>query len=482
MASVARRAAREALRSVLEALPDAAILVDEQSVIRLANGRAAQLFGFAAEELEGRHLDVLIDERDRARALAALRSGGGIEQLRGVRKDGAEVAVRVCVNAMEPSGVVAARTFVVVARPAVADEIHARLLEGAPDAIVVVESDDHIMLVNDRVESLFGYRPEEVLGRPVEVLVPERFAERHAMQVRGYIGDPHIRPMHAVGRDVLGRRKDGTEFPADIWLGPVATQAGIVVIAAVRDASNRAELEETRLRLVRAEEALRFRDEFVVLVSHELKTPLTAVRLHLGRLGRALTAGASPTELETQLHRVGHALHRVEHLVDELLDVSHVIAGDLVLERERLDLCELVKAEVDRARERLERAGCAISVSLSGPVVGHWDPSRLRQSLAHLLSNAAKYGAGKPIEVAVQGTVDQAMVTVHDEGLGVTPENEGRLFERFARFESARHYGGLGLGLWIVRAVVEAHGGHVEIVRDGRVGTTFRVLLPLAHV
>lgn len=153
-----------------------------------------------------------------------------------------------------------------------------------------------------------------------------------------------------------------------------------------------------------------------------------------------------------------------------------------MLEREPLDVCELVNVEVDRARERLQRAGCAVSVSLSGPVVGQWDRARLQQVFARMLSNAAKYGAGKPIEVAVLGTADEAIVTVHDEGLGVTPENEGRLFERLSRFESSRHYGGLGLGLWIVREVVEAHGGHVEIVRDGRPGATFRVHLPLGRV
>lgn len=299
------RAVREALHSVLEALPDAAILVDESSIIRLANGRAAQLFGFAAEKLRGRHLDVLIDERDRSRALAALAYGGGNEQLRGIRKDGTQIAMRVCFNAMEPSGDVGARVVVVVARPAVADHIHAKLLEGAPDAIVVVTSDDHIMLVNDRVDSLFGYGPEELLGRHVEVLVPERFTERHAAQLRGYVADPHVRPMHAFGRDVFGRRKDGTEFPADIWLSPVATQAGIVFIAAVRDASYRAETEKTHLRLVRTEEALRFRDEFVVLVAHELKTPLTAVRLRMDRFGRALAAGASRTDIEAQFQKLG---------------------------------------------------------------------------------------------------------------------------------------------------------------------------------
>jgi len=116
---VTHRAAREALHSLLEALPDAAILVNQSSVIRLANGRAAQLFGFTAEELRGQHLDVLLDPRDRARALAALGSGSGIEQLRGARKDGTEIAMRVCFNAMEPSAAVPTRAFVVVARTAI---------------------------------------------------------------------------------------------------------------------------------------------------------------------------------------------------------------------------------------------------------------------------------------------------------------------------------------------------------------------------
>lgn len=344
---------------------------------------------------------------------------------------------------MEPSGA-ATRAFVVVARSAIPEHVRSRVLEGAPDAIVVVASDDRIMLVNDRVEALFGYGPEELLGRPVEVLVPGRFAERHATQVRSYVADPHVRPMHAFGQDVFGRRKNGTEFQA---------------------------------------EALRFRDDFVVLVSHELKTPLTAARLSMDRFGRSLAAGASRTDIDAQFQRVDHALRRMEHLVEDLLDVSHLIAGDFVLAREEpFDLCELVSGEVERARDLLERAGCAISVSLSGPLMGQWDRSRLRQVFSHLLSNAAKYGAGKPIEVTALGHGGEAIVTVHDEGAGRDARERGEALRALCTLRVLAALRGLGLGLWIVREVVEAHGGHAEIVRDGRPGTTFRMRLPLGRV
>ena len=177
------------------------------------------------------------------------------------------------------------------------------------------------------------------------------------------------------------------------------------------------------------------------------------------------------------LRRISSALGRTERLVDDLLDVSQVIDEGVGLELEDVNLGNVVRDEVHRALAQTAGVDCHLSVSATEPIVGRWDRRRHRQLVVHLLSNAIKYGGDKPIVVTVDRAGEDAVLTIHDEGIGVAPEARAKLFDRFARFGSSRHYGGLGLGLWIVKEIVEAHRGQVAVWSDGP-GATFRVVLP----
>ncbi|WP_395813359.1 sensor histidine kinase [Archangium minus] len=169
---------------------------------------------------------------------------------------------------------------------------------------------------------------------------------------------------------------------------------------------------------------------------------------------------------------------RLSVLVDELLDVSRITSGRLVLHLEDVDLAELVREVVERIRPEAERVGCELRLQVPGPVVSRWDRLRLEQVLSNLLSNALKYGAGYPVEVALRVSGTQVLLQVRDEGIGIDPALQERIFERFERAVSDRHYGGLGMGLWITREIVTALGGSIQVESAPGRGATFTVTLP----
>lgn len=468
----------EPMRLTFDALPEPTMLVlGGSSSIALANRRAEDLFGYSGEELVGRRLDELVAARHRERAAAALVSRRGVFDLCCVRKDGSEIEVQVSVGALEPPAA-APGSSVLVLRPGLAlTQALVRLLSSAPDAIVIVRRDGRIVLTNDRVEVLFGYRAEELLGRPIEALIPERFAEKHVQLREAYFREPTVLLAHARTGGIIGRRKDGSEFPADIMLSPINTETGLLAVASIRDATDRKNMEEARLTAARAEEALHLRDEFVRLAAHELRTPLTPMRVVADRILRdAAHARALDASLARQLD---DGMQRLEGTVEELVECASVLAGELTLSRAEMDLAEVVREEVDRARRAAERAGAQMTLSASPSLKGTWDRRGIRRVVAELLSNALKFDGGAPIAVSLERRGDMAVLTVRDGGVGVAPENRAKLFERFARFESSKHYGGLGIGLWLARQVIEAHGGHIGVRGEGE-GATFQVDLPLA--
>jgi PAS domain S-box-containing protein len=244
----------------------------------------------------------------------------------------------------------------------------------------------------------------------------------------------------------------------------------------------RAAMAVDNARLYReANEAIRLRDDFLSIAGHELKTPLAAQLLQVEGLLRQLNK-EPPLERPRVIERLKKALStgvRLESLIDELLDVSRISSGRLKLELETLDLAPLVEDVFQRSADEAARAATVLSLQRLGePAVGHWDRLRLDQVITNLVSNALKYGGGKPVEVTVEGRPGSAVVRVRDQGIGIAPEHQGRIFERFERAVSERVYGGLGLGLWITRQIVAAHAGTIRVESAPGAGATFVVELP----
>jgi PAS domain S-box-containing protein len=227
-------------------------------------------------------------------------------------------------------------------------------------------------------------------------------------------------------------------------------------------------------------EAISLREDFLSVASHELRTPLTSLRLEVENLLRFARrkAGEAAGDVIQRTERIDAQAARLNHLIDELLDVSRIAAGRLELQIEEVDLVAVVDEVRTRLGDEAQRRGCVLDVRGLERAVGAWDASRLDQVITNLLSNAIKYGAGKPIEITVDVTGDRAVLAVHDHGLGIPAEDQDRIFRRFERAASSRNYSGIGLGLWIVKQIVEALGGTVSVDSRPELGATFTVELP----
>ena len=236
-------------------------------------------------------------------------------------------------------------------------------------------------------------------------------------------------------------------------------------------------IDNARL-LVATQRAVQLRDQFLSTASHELRTPLTSLKLTIEALVHGTRARPLPATHSRRLQRVLHSTMRLEHLVNELLDVTRIEQGQAALARGEMDLGALVRDVGQHFEFDLAQAGCCLSIACPGPVIGFWDASRLEQVVTNLLANAIKFGAGRPIEVAVRDAGQAAELQVRDHGIGIAAEHLSKIFDRFERAVSTTHYGGLGLGLYLARSIVESHGGTITVESRVGEGSTFTVRLP----
>ncbi len=248
------------------------------------------------------------------------------------------------------------------------------------------------------------------------------------------------------------------------------------------DLARRAALAVDNGRLYHeAQQAVRVREEFLQVASHELKTPLTPLSLKLQMLARA--AETFPRErfprLGGDVEMMLQQVKRLSSLMDELLDVSRINSGRFMLTLEVVDLCTLVRDTMGRFEPEVLRLGGRLEADIPDVLVGVWDRQRLEQVMTNLLSNALKYGGGQPVQVRVREEGGLARVVVRDQGIGIAREALPRIFEKFERAVSDRHYGGLGLGLYITKQIVEALGGTIRAESAPDRGSTFTVELPL---
>jgi signal transduction histidine kinase len=224
-----------------------------------------------------------------------------------------------------------------------------------------------------------------------------------------------------------------------------------------------------------AQEALRVREDFLSIAAHEIRGPITSLHLSIQALRKSSPTSRMMGRLLDVIERDDKQLIR---LVDELLDVTRIRGGRLHFELEQVDLAEITREVTARLGPDLARSGSSLSVATQGDLVGLWDRTRLDQVVTNLVSNAVKYGLGKPIEVSAEGDDERATLVVRDHGIGIEPRAKERIFDPFARAVSARNYGGLGLGLYIVRTIVDAFGGTVKVDSAPQAGSTFTVVLP----
>ena len=243
-----------------------------------------------------------------------------------------------------------------------------------------------------------------------------------------------------------------------------------------------AELKKTKAEL---EKSVQIRDEFVSIASHELKTPLTSLMLQAQVRKRFLERGDpiafTPAKLAKMFDADERQLIKITHLIDDMLDISRINSGKLSITLERFDLCELVRELIDRYSELFLAAGCLVTCEFCEDSFGYWDRFRIEQVVTNLLTNAIRYGAGKPILVQVQFALNKTLIIVRDNGRGIASENQDRIFQRYERAGSKTDISGLGLGLYIVSQILEAHRGSIQVKSELGHGATFTVELPLSE-
>jgi len=244
-------------------------------------------------------------------------------------------------------------------------------------------------------------------------------------------------------------------------------------------------LDELRNTKAELENAVRMRDDFMSVVSHELKTPLNTlileVQLRKLQLSRNNLAAFDESKLRGMVDKDERQIQSLIRLIDDMLDVSRIRTGKLSIRPSRFDLAQLVGNVVESFAAQMEAKGCQLQLERSEPIVGVWDEFRIEQVLANLLTNAMRYGAGQPVRVSVAPCPEGACIEVRDQGIGISAKSLTRIFCQFERAEGSEGSAGLGLGLFIADQIVKAHGGRIQVESEEGRGSLFRVLLPLGE-
>ena len=479
-------------RGLLEAAPDAMVVVNQSGEIVLLNLQAEKRFGYRRDELLGQQVTSIIREGFAERLIAdALRSaedalaqqiGTGIE-LNGRRKDGSEFPIEIMLSPLKSAEgilVTAAIRDISVRKKAEKHlaQMEGRyrgLLEAAPDAMVVVNQAGEIVLLNVQAEKQFGYKRDELLGQKVKNLIPEGFAERIVADALRSAEDALAQQI-GTGIELIGRRKNGSEFPLELMLSPLESAEGILVTAAIRDITTRKKGEADLLN--KMEELNRSNEElgqFAYIASHDLQEPLRMVASYTQLLSRRYK-GKLDSDADEFIAFAVDGAGRMQRLIQDLLTYSRVgTKGQDLLETSSE---EALQHALTNLRGAIEASGALVTHDPL-PIVAA-DEMQLIQLFQNLVGNAIKYqspGVPKVHISAIQNGGKKWIFSVKDNGLGIDPQYFEKIFGMFQRLHKREEFAGTGIGLAICKKIVERHGGSIAVESEPGKGSTFSFAL-----
>lgn len=462
------------LAQVVEAAPMGVVMIDATGTIQLVNGALVRMFGYPREELLGRSIEELLPERYRDGHVGLRqsyfadpkpRAMGAGRELYARRADGSEFPIEIGLSAVTTSaGTQAVATVIDISARKRLEKTFQSIVASAPYGLLMIDETGRIELCNARLERMFGYATNELIGRSVDDLLPERYRADHGGHRRAFAAAPAAREM-GEGRDLMAMHKSGAEFPVEIGLNPVPGERGLRVLAAVTDISKRKQIE---LDLRQANAHL---EEFSYVASHDLKSPIRGIGDLVSWLGEDLGDAAAP-EVKHNLERIGVRVKRMERIIDDLL--TYARAGRASTELTLVD----PRALVDEIRELLPPAFEVAVHCTAAPFMATRTP--LETVLRNLISNAVKHhdkDRGR-IDITISEADLYCEFTVADDGPGIAFKARDRVFRMFQTATVAER-GGSGIGLAVSRRLVEAHGGRITLDSAAATrGATFRFLWP----
>jgi PAS domain S-box-containing protein len=467
-------------QAIVEATPNAIILVNKEGKITYANHQTEKQFGFNKIELIGHMVEILIPERyhqnhSQFRNMFFMtpetRAMGIGRELFALRKDGTEFPVEIGLNPLiTANGTMVLVSIIDISPRKKAEERFRLVVESAPNAMILVNPEGMITLINNQTKELFGYQKDELIGNKLELLVPNKFREYHPHLRKSFFSSPSVRAMGA-GRELFALRKDGTEFPVEIGLNPIETDEGTVVLASIIDITERKKHEA----IVALELKNKELEQFNYIASHDLQEPLRTVINYIQILEEDFSDLLN-NDAKNHLQTINRAVTRMSMLVRSLLDFSRLGQDKTLISAD----CNLIVENVIADLDNLIRTTGAKIIFKDLPVINVYE-TELRQLFQNLIHNAIKFSkkdVAPVINIACINRNNEFFeFSVADNGMGIAPQYYERIFHIFQRLNADREFEGNGIGLANCKKIAEMHGGKIWVESALGMGSTFKFLI-----